>query len=71
LPQEAHEEELHVPHEDPLPATAPSPLTLAKKREMARRGLAAPHLGQAIGLSASLIARRASNRVWQSWQIYS
>jgi len=49
----------------------PSPLLMAATADMTRRALASVHVGQAIGLSAWLMDRSASKRVWQFAQTYS
>ena len=71
MPQVAHAADgVQEPHDGPAPAITPS-LPMAENREIARRVLSLPHLGQAMGSSASDIARRASKRVLHSEQRYS
>jgi hypothetical protein len=69
--QVAHEAEgLQEPHEAPDPAITPL-LPTAENSEIIRPVFSLPHLGQAIGASASDMARRASNFVAQSEHLYS
>ncbi len=67
----AHEAEgVQEPHDDPAPVITPS-LPMAENREIARQVFSLPHLGQAMGASASDIARKASKRISQSEHLYS
>jgi len=67
----AHEAEgVQEPHDAPAPAITPS-LPMAENSEIARHVFSLPHLGQAMGASASNIARKASKRVPHSEQQYS
>lgn len=66
MPQVAHDVEgEQEPHEAPAPAITPS-LPTAENSEIIRRVSRLPHWGQAIGASASAIARRRSKRVSHS-----
>ncbi len=67
----AHEVEgVQEPHDAPAPAITPS-LPMAENSEIARHVFSLPHLGQAMGASASDIARKASKRISQSEHLYS
>ena len=57
-------------HDAPAPVITPS-LPMAENSEIARCVFSLPHLGQAMGASASDIARRASKYVSQSEHLYS
>jgi len=46
-------------------------LLAAKNNDSPRFAFSAPQAGQTIGASASFIARRASKRAPQAWQLYS
>ena len=66
-----HEAEgVQEPHDAPAPAITPS-LPMAENSEIARHVFSLPHLGQAMGASASDIARKASKRAPHSEQQYS
>jgi hypothetical protein len=58
------------PHDAPAPAMTPS-LPSAEKSEIVRHVFSLPHLGQAMGASASAIARSTSKHVSQSEHLYS
>lgn len=61
---------MQEPHAAPDPAIIPlSPI--AENSEIIRPVFSLPHFGQAIGASASDIARRASKLVLQSIHLYS
>ena len=67
----AHEAEgVQEPHDAPAPAITPS-LPMAENSEIARHVFSLPHLGQAMGASASDITRKASKRISQSEHLYS
>ena len=67
----AHEVEgVQEPHDAPAPAITPL-LPMAENSEIARHVFSLPHLGQAMGASASDIARKASKRISQSEHLYS
>ncbi len=67
----AHEVEgVQEPHDAPAPVIIPS-LPMAENSEIARHVFSLPHLGQAMGASASDIARKASKRISQSEHLYS
>jgi len=58
------------PHDAPAPAITPWSPT-AENNEIIRSVLLLLHLGHAIGLSASAMARRASKDVLHSEHLYS
>ncbi len=69
--QVAHEAEgVQEPQDAPAPAITPSP-PMAEKSEIIRCVFSLPHFGQAMGASASTIARSTSKHVSQSEHLYS
>ena len=67
IPQVEHEEDAHVPQPGALWVTI-RPSEWAKNTEIFREVFSHWHCVQAIGVSASLMVRRASNSVRQSRQ---
>ena len=61
---------MQEPHDEPAPAITPL-LPIAENNEIIRPVRSLPHLGHAMGASASDIARRASKHISQSAHLYS